>query len=172
MILLCNQLIKVFIIMTILVLIFGTLLHFTYDWSKNNSFVGIFSAVNESTWEHLKLSFFPMLIFGIISYFFIKGIANNFIEGITIGILVNMIFIVLFFYGYQAILGRNVDFLNILDFILGVIIGELSFYKVVSMEDSSSIITKVLCLCILVILFICFLVFTYFPLGLEIFRTP
>ena len=37
----------------------GTLLHFTYDISGNSDFVAIFSAVNESTWEHLKLLFFP-----------------------------------------------------------------------------------------------------------------
>ena len=46
-------------------LIFGTLLHFTYGLSGNNPIVGTFSAINESTWEHLKLLFFPMLIFAI-----------------------------------------------------------------------------------------------------------
>ena len=39
--------------------ILGTLLHFTYKWSEENAIVGIFSAVNESTWEHLKLLYFP-----------------------------------------------------------------------------------------------------------------
>ena len=57
------------IISTIFVIIFGTLLHFTYNWSNNNSLIGAFSAVNESTWEHLKLLFFPMLITIIIGYF-------------------------------------------------------------------------------------------------------
>ena len=52
-----NKLIKVFVIMTILVLISGVLLHFAYEWSGNNPLVGAFSAVNESTWEHLKLIF-------------------------------------------------------------------------------------------------------------------
>ena len=42
--------------------ILGVLLHFTYEWSNDNPAVGLFSAVNESTWEHLKLIFFPMLL--------------------------------------------------------------------------------------------------------------
>lgn len=45
----------------------GTLLHFTYEWSGNNFWVGLFSPVNESTWEHMKLLFFPMLFYSIAS---------------------------------------------------------------------------------------------------------
>jgi len=167
-----KRLIILFLIMTLFVLILGTLLHFTYDWSGNNPLIGIFSAVNESTWEHLKLSYYPMLLFGIISYFFIKNFSNNFIEGLTIGILISLIFIVVFFYGYQALLGRNIDFLNILDFILGVIIGEFAFFKVVSMKNSSTLFNQILCISILFFLFICFVNFTYFPPNLRIFISP
>ena len=56
---------------------FGTLLHFTYKWSGQNKLIGVFSSVNESTWEHLKLSFFPIVIFGLIQYFFIDYKTNN-----------------------------------------------------------------------------------------------
>ena len=45
---------------TIFVFALGTLLHFVYDWSWQNQIIGAFSAVNESTWEHLKLIFFPI----------------------------------------------------------------------------------------------------------------
>ena len=60
------------IISTIFVMVLGTLLHFTYKWSNNNMLVGIFSPINESIWEHLKLMFFPMLITIIIGYLY-KG---------------------------------------------------------------------------------------------------
>ena len=33
----------------------GALLHFTYDWSGGTVLAAAFSAVNESTWEHMKL---------------------------------------------------------------------------------------------------------------------
>ena len=38
----------------IFISVLGVLLHFTYEWSGDNAVVGLFSAVNESTWEHLK----------------------------------------------------------------------------------------------------------------------
>ena len=47
----------------ILVCAMGTLAHFVYEWSGNNPVVGLFCAVNESTWEHIKLLFFPMLLY-------------------------------------------------------------------------------------------------------------
>ena len=48
------------IITVIICLILGTLLHFTYEWSGENPIIALFSAVNESIWEHLKLAFYPM----------------------------------------------------------------------------------------------------------------
>ena len=45
----------------------GTLLHFVYDWSGQNPLVGFFAPVNESTWEHMKLLFFPMLLYGLVA---------------------------------------------------------------------------------------------------------
>ena len=43
--------------------VLGTLGHFAYDWSGKSLPVGAFCAVNESTWEHMKLLFFPVLLF-------------------------------------------------------------------------------------------------------------
>jgi len=35
---------------------FGSLLHFAFNWLNRFWLAGAFSAVNESTWEHLKLA--------------------------------------------------------------------------------------------------------------------
>ena len=45
----------------------GTLLHFLFDWTGGNAVVALFSAVNESIWEHLKLLFYPMVLFAVAS---------------------------------------------------------------------------------------------------------
>ena len=55
---------RVMILAAIVVFVLGTLAHFVYDWSGQNSFIGLLTPVNESTWEHMKLLFFPMLIIG------------------------------------------------------------------------------------------------------------
>lgn len=80
--------------------VLGTILHFTYEWSNENSIVALFSAVNESTWEHLKLLFFPMLITTIIGYFYLKTEKdeyNNFLCARIKGILCALTFVVVFF---------------------------------------------------------------------------
>ena len=50
----------------------GTLLHFLYDWLGEAKWIAPFSGINESTWEHMKLLFWPMFIFAIIQSFFFK----------------------------------------------------------------------------------------------------
>ena len=50
----------------------GTLLHFVYEWSGKMVLVAPFSNVNESTWEHMKLLFYPALLFAVIESFFFK----------------------------------------------------------------------------------------------------
>ena len=49
--------------------LFGTLLHFVYEWSGGNRVIAAFSAINESTWEHMKLLFFPALLFTAVPVF-------------------------------------------------------------------------------------------------------
>ncbi len=43
----------------------GVALHFLYDWLPN-PLVAVFSAVNESLWEHTKLIFWPLLGAGML----------------------------------------------------------------------------------------------------------
>lgn len=64
-----KKLLKYQFFSAILSIILGTILHFTFEWSGNNAFIGTFSSVNESTWEHLKLVFYPMLFTAIIRLF-------------------------------------------------------------------------------------------------------
>ena len=92
------------IISVIFVWIVGTLLHFTHDWFPNSTIFTIISAVNESTWEHLKLVFFPMLFMTVIGYFYNKDV-KNFLYAKLVSILTAMSFIVVFFYTYTGIIG-------------------------------------------------------------------
>ena len=48
------------------IVIVGSLLHFTYEWSGKSTLVGYFSPVNESLWEHLKLGYFSLSFFILI----------------------------------------------------------------------------------------------------------
>lgn len=157
---------------TIFTFIAGTLLHFTYDWSGNNQIVAVFSAVNESTWEHLKLLFFPMLIFTIFEGIYIFKKTNNYIEAKTIGIIFGMLFITIFFFTYTGIIGTNFAILDIGSFFVGVILAEILAYKIMKKESFSTSRTKLLSIIILGLLVVLFIVFTFNPPNINYFRDP
>ena len=90
------------IISVIFCFILGTSLHFVYELSGENNIIAIFSSVNESTWEHLKLVFFPMLITAIIGFFVVEKKNNNYWFAQMIGIICSMrIYNSIFLYIYR-----------------------------------------------------------------------
>ena len=120
---------KSFFIGIIFTILFGTLLHFTYHFSNNNPIVALFSAVNECTWEHLKLLFFPYVIYMIFEYYILENKIPNFTTAKLIGLLSGLITIPIIFYSYTALLGTNYLILDIITFILGVTISYIISYK-------------------------------------------
>ena len=164
-----KSLLRFQIISIIFTIILGTILHFTYNWSNENLLVGAFSAINESTWEHLKLIFFPMLISTIIGYFYIGKNTSNYLCAKTIGIITAILFTIIFFYTYTGILGTNIDILNILTFILAVIIGEYVAYKIILSYFSCN---KKIAIIFLIVLFLSFIIFTYVPPKIGLFKDP
>lgn len=157
------------IISFIVVSILGALLHFTYEWSNETVLVGTFSAVNESTWEHLKLLFFPMLLMTVIGYFYIGKETRNFVCAKTIGIIVAMIFTVVFFYTYSGILGEVIDIINIISFFVAVLMGEYVAYKIMRSEIKCNFTVSVAVIGIMLLLFI---VFTFKPPHIGLFEDP
>ncbi len=59
------------------IIIIGSLLHFTYEWSNKSLIVALFSPVNESVWEHLNWVI-GRSVFMLIEYWFIKDYTNSF----------------------------------------------------------------------------------------------
>ena len=60
------------------VMLAGSALHFSFELSEFWTPLAIFSSVNESTWEHLKMYFWPGLIYALIQYTYTRDIANNY----------------------------------------------------------------------------------------------
>ncbi len=92
--------------------LFGTLLHFLYDWTGGSLWVAPFSGVNESTWEHMKLLFFPMLVFAFLQAPFFRGDKEFFCIKLR-GILLGLALIPILFYTYNGAIGKSPDWINI-----------------------------------------------------------
>ena len=106
----------------------GTLSHFIYEWSGENWLAGLFTPVNESTWEHMKLLFFPMLLYGIFALPRLKDDYPCISFGYPLGILAGTFAIPILFYTYYGILGRNHTAADILIFYLSVAAGFAAAY--------------------------------------------
>ena len=101
--------------------LFGTLLHFLYDWLGEPLWIAPFSGVNESTFEHMKLLFWPMLAFTVIQSFFFKSY-ENFLCVKLRGILLGLALIPIIFYTYNGVIGKSPDWVNIAIFFVSAAI--------------------------------------------------
>lgn len=151
-------------------LILGTLLHFTYSLSGDNAIIGLFSAVNESTWEHMKLIFFPMLLYSFFMNHKLKKTNPCVVSALWSGLLIGTLAITVLFYTYTGILGTNYFVADIGVFILGTLI---AFSVVYRSTMSCRFFKYQLPLGILVFLFtLAFLWFTYHSPYIGIFALP
>ena len=151
--------------------VLGSLLHFVYDWSGESIFVAPFSAVNESTWEHIKLFFIPAFLFAFIQSAFLSNCYDNFWVIKASGALLGIFLIPVLFYTYSGAFGKSPDWLNILFFILAAalayLVEFLLFLRVTRFSKLSPFAFILLC-----IVAFFFVFFTFFPPKLPIFQDP
>ena len=148
----------------------GTLLHFLFDWLGNSVFIAPFSGVNESTWEHMKLLFWPMFIFAVIQSFFFKEREDFWCIKLR-GILLGILLIPILFYTYNGAIGKSPDWLNIAIFFLCAAIVYIYEAKRFNAKNSvcKSHTFPIVILCIVALLFV---IFTFRAPKLGIFRDP
>ena len=150
----------------------GTLLHFAYEWSGSSPFVAFFAAVNESTWEHLKLLVMPFLLFSISEYFICGKTHGNFAAAKFFGALAGMLTITVLFYTYSGILGYSLPAINIAIFYIGVFMAYYVSFRILKGERFTSPAAKRLSLFGIAGLLALFFLFTFEPPKLGIFADP
>ncbi len=158
------------IIGIIFVLITGSLAHFLYDWTNHNFTIGLFTPINESVWEHMKLLFFPMLIYLSVTSHKLKTNYPCISSSLCFGILLGTLLIPISFYGYTCIFKKDIFILDIGTFILSTIISFIAAYKFTlscKLKPYSFLLYS-----LVAILFVCFVLFTLQPPDLEIFDVP
>ena len=96
----------------------GTLVHFLYDFANESKFVAIFSSVNESIFEHIKLLYFPMVAYAIFESLFIARDYYNYWSSKLVGIVSGIILIPVLYYTYTGVLGVSADWVNIAIFFI------------------------------------------------------
>ena len=99
----------------------GTILHFLYDWTGGSILVSPFSGVNESTWEHMKLLFWPLLLFALVQLLFFRDQENYWCVKLT-QILLGLVLIPVLFYTCNGVFGKSSDWINIAIFYISALL--------------------------------------------------
>ena len=148
----------------------GTLLHFLYDWTGGALYVAPFSGVNESTWEHMKLLFLPMLLFAVVESFFFRE-KQNFWCIKRDGILLGLLLIPVLFYTYNGAIGPAPDFVNIaIFFVAAAVAYRYEAKRLLATTDTAC--SPILAIGSLLVLGALFVLFTFRTPILGLFRDP
>ncbi|MDO4534328.1 MAG: DUF6512 family protein [Clostridium perfringens] len=111
----------------------GAFMHYFYYLSRKNILVGLISPVNESVWEHLKLIFFPMVLWWSV-YFIVRGKelgidSNRWFTAGLVSLIVSMIGIVFLYYFYTGAFGKKSVVVDIVILLIALFVGQtLSFH--------------------------------------------
>ena len=148
----------------------GTILHFLYDWTNQCPWVMPFSGVNESTWEHMKLLFWPLFFFALFHRLFFWDQENYWCVKLW-EILLGLVLIPVLFYTGNGAFGKTPDWINITIFYITALL--VFLFEWWALRNN-----KLPCrhprlsftvLCLIGALFV---VFTYAPPNIPLFYDP
>ena len=148
----------------------GTLLHFLYDFAGGAIWVAPFSGVNESTWEHMKLLFWPMMIFAVVQSFFFRE-REDFPCVKLSGTLLGLALIPIIFYTYNGVIGKSPDWINIAIFFVSAAVAYV--YETQRLRSPARPCSNPkLAFALLTAIAAAFVIFTFKAPPIGIFRDP
>ena len=151
-------------------LVLGTAAHFFYEWSGENFLIGMIAPINESTWEHMKLAFFPMLLFAAAARLFLSKSYPGAASAALCAALLSTALIPVIFYTYAGVLGYALPVLNILTFAAAVLIGVLMFFRLCKSGGAERFFPLLFAAAAAAAL--AFFLFTCFPPEIALFAKP
>lgn len=150
----------------------ATPLHFLYERTMQNVIVGLFAPVNESPWEHLKLTFWPLLIWWIIGYLLFGKTQNacpKYAVSCVVAVVLCALFVISFFYTYTGALGIKSSLLNVLSLLLGLLFSILVAIHVYTYSTPSTL-AGFIAIVILIIMAVLFIYLTFMPPHIPLFK--
>ena len=154
------------IIMFIAATLIGCLFHFTYELSHKNKFCAIFSAVNESTWEHIKIGIGALVI--VFASQLLAYPLSNVVVAAALSIATFIVLVPALFYPILALMGKHSVVVSILEFAFAIFASVLLFDTLVQLEYTSVIVT--VSAAVLIATILAWGLFTFFPPKFFLFR--
>ena len=153
-----------------LVTLGGTLLHFLYDWAGESIWISPFSGVNESTWEHMKLLFWPLFLFALVQRLFFREQESYWCVKLA-EIVLGLVLIPVLFYTYNGAFGKSPDWVNIAIFYVTALLVFLFEWWVFKKELPACKYSW-LAFAAIFLISVLFVVFTFAPPQIPLFQDP
>ncbi|MGL5259075.1 MAG: DUF6512 family protein [Lachnospiraceae bacterium] len=160
---------KLTIFSIIITVLFGIIFHFIYDFFNQNFFIGLFSPINESIWEHTKLFFFPYIFYYFFFFIPYKKEVPNIYTAKAIASIVGILTIPILYYIYFYFLKANSNILDIAIFFISIFLAHFIEYYIATKTSWSN---PSLSWFIFLVIFALYLSFTIAPPMYDLFKDP
>jgi hypothetical protein len=149
----------------------GALLHFTFELSGEWPPMAVFGGVNESTWEHFKIGFWPAFVWGIIEFFAFGRKVRNFFFAKGISFLVLPSVIAALFYGYTFIFKIESLAIDVVIFFIAIAVAQVVSYRLMLLRERK-LFLNIIGGIIIIANVVLFSLLSFFPPECPIFRDP
>ena len=150
--------------------ILGSIFHFAYDFTNENTIIGFFTPINESIWEHIKLILIPLLLWWILYYVFNYKKHNinkdKWFTASIFSIIAGIILVPSIYYLYTNALGIESLIIDVLILFFSLLLAQLLGYHCYKYLKGINYLIPIIISIIIVIIFI---IFTVLPPNLPIF---
>lgn len=150
-------------------------LHFVYNFSNKSTIIALFSPVNESIFEHLKLAFYPTIIYWFITYFIVSKKepidSYTWFVSATISSIVSPILIAAIHYILVCGLDIHSLVLDILSLLVAVSVGQILALHIY-LHKNYSIYDLYTSISVIFFVVLIFTFFTFAPPEYPIFKDP
>ena len=154
----------------IFIAVIGTFLHFLYEMSNHNKLVALFAAVNESTWEHIKICMTPTILWSLYDGY-VYGMNANYLIGKALSLLIIILLIPMLFYAYTAFTKKAILVIDIICFYITIVCSMLVFNYFVNANALPFIYIYLSCILLFIEIF-AYVFLTFNPLKNFIFEDP
>ena len=160
-----------FMIISIMVIsLVGTISHFLYDISKHNKVVGLFGAVNESTWEHIKIALTASILWSVVDGY-LYGVNPNYFLAKLLSLITIIILMPVLYYGYKFLFKKDNFIINILIFYIVIISSQYLFTYIINISSINYFFQYLSCLGVFII-FAFYMILTLMPIKNFLFKDP
>ena len=152
------------------IFLLGSALHFVFAFSGDLRPVAIIAAVNESVWEHLKIGFWPALVWAIIELFAFGTRTKNFLFAKGAAFTLGALLITGIYYVTKA---AGIDSLpvDIVNFFVSIMIAQIISYRLILVQKGYKVL-NVIGILLIIACIVAFSTLSYYAPHNPIFLDP